>query len=256
MKKVILFLSILTFVIISCSREEESIVNQSTNEILLKKLIVEGRTYNLTYNGSKISEVNSPYFKEIYTYESDLITKIISYDSGNLYMTKTYTYENGNLKTFIDNTERFNSMDKTVYINNSDGTVSYVKTNIQKATQEETPNLTGKLTFSNGILIKDEYISSNPSTNVTSNVYTYEYDNKNGFQKNVVGFDKLMNRENYNFNWTKATFVTNYNNNGVLSTSNQEIQYLTYEYNDNGYPKSRKYYESGLLRSTGEFFYE
>ena len=256
MKKVILFLSIWIFVFVSCSKEEEFIINQPTGEVLLKKLIVEGKTYNLTYNGSKISEVNGPFYKEVYTYEGDFITKILSYDSGNLYMTKTYTYENGNLKTFIDNTERFNSMDKTVYINNSDGTVSYVKTNIQKATQEETPNLTGKLTFSNGVLIKDEYISSNPNTNVTSSVYNYEYDNQNGFQKNVIGFDKLLNLDKYNFNWTKSTFVTNYNNNGVLSSSNPEIQYLTYEYNDNGYPKLQKYYAFGSLRSTGELFYE
>lgn len=256
MKKFILFLSVIVLLFVSCSREQELVVNQSVNEILLKKVIVNGKTYNVTYNGSKIVEVNSQFYKEVYTYEGDLVTKIVSYDSGNLYITKTYNYENGFLKTFIENTERFDSVDKIVYTNNTDGTISYTKTNVRKATQEETPNRTGKLTFSNGILIKDEVFSNNPFSNVTSTIYNYEYDIKNGYQKNVTGFDKLYHTDKFNFNLTKTKVVTNYNNNGVLTSDETEINYSTYEYNDNGYPKIRKYYEFGTLVSTGEYFYE
>ena len=102
MKKINLFgFGILfSILILSCSSEGES-TSDSTSLILPKKTnFIENSDYDIigqdtyiTYNGNKIvSEITEDQWKNVFTYTGDFITKIESYDYGELYETIDYTY--------------------------------------------------------------------------------------------------------------------------------------------------------------------
>ncbi len=236
MKKIIL-LSMLFLGLISCSNDDS--VDQ--NSILLKRMVQNAKdindnpqtnTLNITYNGKKILEVNEPNFKIVYTYDGDFITKEVQYDSGNIYITKEYTYENGKLKIFINNTQRNDGFTKTFYTSNNDGTVSYSNKNIVKNTLQEFQGKTGKLYFENGNLVKD--VSSNNADGSFPETKIYEYDNKNNFLKNVIGFDKIYeyNKNNILKNGNISYLIEN----GVTTPITRYYDIYEYSYNENNFP--------------------
>lgn len=259
-----LYIIILSIVIISCSKSDNT-PTQSENTTLLKKMISGNQVINLSYNGFKLKELTFDGFsgKEIYTYDGDLITEIkyVIPATNKIEYTESYTYQNNILKTFINNTERNSNKTIYTYTNNQDGTVSYIKKDIDKITLVETLRGNGTLTFLSGVVIKDELFDVNypNNSNVLSAGSIYEYDNKNSFLKNIIGLNKIYgDKSTYGiFNLLKNYQFTKSLQNGVITSGNNNPETRTYTYNSNNFPIESKFYEvDGSLKGTTQYFYE
>ncbi|MBK9225101.1 MAG: hypothetical protein IPO23_11685 [Flavobacterium sp.] len=237
MKKINLFgFGILfSILILSCSSEGES-TSDSTSLILPKKTnFIENSDYDIigqdtyiTYNGNKIvSEITEDQWKNVFTYTGDFITKIESYDYGELYETIDYTYLNGKLasrfKRNIDGQSSTSYL--TNYTHNPDGTVSY-----------SSKYGKGILTFKNGNLIND-------------GENTYEYDNKNNPFNNILGISVLsIDRDT-------ETAIYNVSKNNCTKTKGNELTNHDITYNSNGYPTLDKEYYDGETTGYGSYKY-
>jgi hypothetical protein len=245
MKKLLYLLCVPLLILASCSSDDSTTPAQP---VLVKKIIETRSTGSITsvitYNGSKIvnitvSGINAG--KTIFTYTGDLITKTEEFDDKDvLNYTIDYTYSNNKLANFIEQGTGDAIKYKTVYIHNSDGTVSYQASNINTTTNVETLGTTGKLTYVNGNLTKKEDFSSSGSTSTT----TFEYDSKNSPTKNITGLSLLLDRDetlSVN-NIIKTTETSSYSSNTYTSI-------LTY--NSANYVTEEK-----SANATTQYFYE
>lgn len=261
MKKIIALLLVASTFVVSCSKTDEAVVDASSG-ILVKKMVTtrkskssgftDTNTVDFIYNGNKIVSMNSTgseVYKSKFTYEGDLITKVEDLDdSGVQGRTITYAYNSsGNLKTSV---LVFISIPNLQYIkeytHNSDGTVSYVSTENDTKTNSVTTNGNGKLTYSNGNLIKIEYTSSSNSGVLT---YVYEYDTKNNPFKNITGYKKLLDHDE----------LTSLNNvvKSTESFSNPITSYVfpsIFTYNTSNFP-TKELQESDSFNTTIEYTY-
>ncbi|MFM9459131.1 hypothetical protein ACKUCH_01680 [Flavobacterium psychrophilum] len=155
MKKIFYTLCALSLLLISCSKDDTTVATapeNTTTNILPKKIIEEGVTGILTYDGNKLLTVTYPYKKTVFTYTGDLVTKIISYSNNATSQITDYTYDNGKLKIIDLNEIDSPSTNKTVLTYNTDGTITYIRTAKNKQTGIETPEHSKKETFLTGIL--------------------------------------------------------------------------------------------------------
>jgi filamentous hemagglutinin family protein len=255
----------------SCSKDEESTPEPTPTPALVlpKKFIFTEASYTststITYNGNKMVEINSTYTgeesgtsKSVYTYTGDLITKVAEYENGVLSDQTDYTYENNKLKSSIYARINGQYKSKGVYVYNPDGTVTNESYSINIATGVETKNNDNTiLTFANGNLVKGVSIQ-NQVEYIFKNTTTYEYDNKNSFLKNVLGFNKLIDDEllSQSNNITKKTVLQESTYQGQAQEPNTYITAYEYVYNSNGYPVKRTYNETANITSTLQIFYE
>jgi hypothetical protein len=230
---------LLSIILLSCSKDGES-TPDSTSLILPKKTnYIEntdqdkiGKDTYFTYDGNKIvSEITDGRWKSVFTYTGDLITKIESFDYGELYYTTDYTYTNGKLASrFIKNIEIQHPYSyMTYYVHNTDGTVSY-----------SSSNGNGKLTFKDGNLVNDGFI-------------TYEYDTKNNPFRNILGINVLSLDDD-----SEVSFIDVSKNNRIKSTENGHSVTQTITYNSNGYPTVDNGCSSGSTTgcSSDKYYYE
>ncbi len=253
----------------SCSKDEESTPEPTPALVLPKKFIFTEGSYNPTstiaYNGNKMVEINSIYTgeesgtsKSVYTYTGDLITKLAEYENGVLSDQTDYTYENNKLKSSIYARTNGQYKSKVVYIYNPDGTVTRESYSIDIATGVETKNNDNTiLTFANGNLVKGVSIQ-NQVDYTYKNTTTYEYDNKNSFLKNVLGFNKLIDDEllSQTNNITKKTVLQESTYQGQTQEPSTYITVYEYLYNSDGYPVKKTYNEAANITSTLQIFYE
>jgi hypothetical protein len=249
MKKIIALFSVFTLVLSSCSKDDvvsEVPTSPVVSYVLPSKIIDissngETSTSLVTYNGNKIVQIVDNQEKTVYTYSGDFITKVESFTNGNTIEGNTlYTYENNKLKTLV-NTEYNGTLiykSKYVFTHNTNGTVDFLKYSINTA-NVETPSGSGKYTFLNGNLVKEEEGLM---------VAVYEYDAKNNPMKNVLGFDKLLDDEASINNKTKVTRTYN--------SGTPTVRVYQFDYNAAGYPtEERELNSSNVVDGKVQYFY-
>jgi hypothetical protein len=276
----ITLVSITLLTLASCSKNDSPSTTPET--FILPKKIVSTKddgtssTSIITYNGNKIIEYSEGIDTGVYTYTGNLITKEVSSDGPEYKNEISYTYDNNKLKSFIEIETNTNpttgaitiSKTKTVIIESVDtNTITEEHYKIDNTTGLETKeDRTTVKTFSNGNLITE--VSTNTSkyndgngaviTNISTSTTTYEYDAKNYFLKNVLGFDKLYRTESTK-NLVKETSQSQSTTNGIANPSSPaNIRNYIYKYDTNGYPTEKMYtYLSNnvLKTTTTQYFY-
>jgi len=235
MKKLLCLLSAVLLGFTSCSKDDNNDSSEPASLILVKKIIYgesDGISYfsNYVYDGNKIISItDEDGFVMKNTYTGDFVTKIESItESGNLDATTEYSYVNGKLSFSdrkITNQDKYN---RTKFVYNTDGTVSYQEYTIDSKTEIETiKGKVVKLTFKDGNLVKRE--RSNNDGSQTLDVY--EYDTKNSPFKNALGFTLLDEEASVN-NLVKKTqtFTSEDGINTIYITT------YDYKYDSNNYP--------------------
>ncbi|TCN51056.1 hypothetical protein D0809_22795 [Flavobacterium circumlabens] len=248
MKKLLFLFCTVTFVLTSCSNDENSspenssqddnsVVPKTISYIYPSLLLGVDSKSSAMYSGNKILNSSEEGYKTVFTYDGDFITKqeVFKLDKqGNQTIVKevAYTYENGKLKTriyrVIINGQSGSSdyIQKTVYTQNTNDLISYLNYSVDATTKIESLINEGTLTYENGNLVKlQQKINSITTTSV------YDYDTKQNPLKNILGFNLLLD-EIYGFgknNIIKKTKTSSENTNPTV--------YLTsYIYNERGYP--------------------
>jgi hypothetical protein len=231
MKKIIGLLGFAFLVLSSCSSDNDESSNLS-NPILVKEIAVndEGKIYinTNTYDGNKIKSITSQRgYVMNYTYTGDVITKTEDIDfQRGVTSVYEYTYKDGKLFSVLKSVvydyylkPQYENLKK--YTHNEDGTVSYqfYKVNAVTGAEEGFGEISGKLTFKNGNIVREDWSDGS---------YIYEYDNKNSIYKNVLGFNLLLNTDSSPNNLLKSISI--YNN-----YVNEPVIYQ-YEYNSDNYP--------------------
>jgi hypothetical protein len=244
MKKLLLLFGALTFLLISCSSEdndansEESLVLPKTISYLYPNTSLgTNSTSTLKFDGKKLVNSIDSDSKTIFTYNGDLIAKqqLFNVDAkGNETPSKVveYTYENGKLKTRIHKilfSKEYPDGEyiiKTVYTHNSNEQISYINYSIDAKTKLEIQTSIGTLTYKDGNLVKEQQTLKSVTTTLV-----FEYDTKNNPLKSILGFNLLLNEMSY---FGKNNILK------VIKTSSENTNvstYLTtYSYNENGYP--------------------
>lgn len=257
MKKNILYLVII-FSIIGCSKSSDELQNSeptqnpNTNSILINKIetTTNGVTTvdNYRYFGNKIQHIN--YYEansQSYLYtgsNTNYVSSICFNDTDIEYI--FYNYSNDRLTSFyyiLRNLGKYEYPGKRIHTAityNNDGTIDYEKTLLvpyhdgHQRNYVPSPLGTGKYTFQNGNLIKDEFlgIQYNEVTN-------YTYDTKNKPTKNILGFNKIFDNGTFSMNNIISINYTR-NNTPTNGAINQIIKNTTYSYiyNSNDFPIS------------------
>lgn len=247
MKKLLCLLSAIAFVFASCSKDDDN-PSDPASLILVKKIIdidIDGSSSSrdYEYNGNKIVSMTEDGLLSKYTYTGDYITKIEEFDAkGKVDLTTEYSYTNGKLVSSVGKNTGSENYDKTTYIHNVNGTITYSNfRGNSKTGDEQADGVTGKYTFQNGNMVKLEVFY-----NGGENSYVYEYDNKNHPLKNVTGLGLLLDDETLVNNVVKKTATLGSGDN--ISTS---ITTYTYKYDVNNYPTEKvESYQSGDFVST------
>lgn len=252
MKKLALTFSLLVVILSSCSSSDTD--STPLAGIFLKKSIdtdSDGTVTTLyTYNGNKIvNAISDNGLKVVVTYTGNLITKMEYFSGTLLGQTDTYTYNTSSqLVTFlrIDNTNDLG--DKTTYIHNSDGTISFISYFGDVTSQTAVSN-SGKIVIENSEIDNTEFYTPNSSS--LYNTVTYTFDTKNNLFANVIGFEKIY----FNEGFTEGLC------HNVLSethTSETSSSYTSvFNYNSDNFPTSvvTTFTDSGDIESS-QFFYE
>lgn len=236
MKKLLkLIIIIPTLVLFSCSSSSDS--TQSSSDVLLKKEIWSGTTYNYTYQGNKLVKiVGSDGYYSNFTYTGDLITKIESTDGH-----EEYYYSGNNL---IQIKEYIGSVlnRKIDIVFNGDNT----RTRTHKNYNGTNTTNVYKDFYVNEECVKSQRLNSNGSIASTT---TFLYDNYNCKTKNITGFRYIAgwNDDDSPFHNILKKVET--------SSSLNFISDFSYEYNSNGYPTTVTSKESGNIIDVGQYFY-
>ncbi len=263
MKKFVILLFVLLPLLNSCSSDDAAASDPglTTNGTKLRKIMVSfdgGATFesgNYIYDGNKLLKSQSDNGDHIdYTYTGNLITKQDIYLNNVLY-TNLYVY-NSNEQLIKSTTLNYtnNSGSKTIFIHNSDNTISmtfYSGDLINQNTVEGSK----KAYLINGQLDKiEEYVVIVGVSGTRT--YNYTYDNKNNPFNSILGYNKLTrydigldaNIHNTTSSISSSSFSPN------IGTST-----FTYTYNSFDYPITQTYVAAANIGGTPEiwkFFYE
>jgi hypothetical protein len=240
MKKLICLFSISILFLSACSSENDEITNPSAT-LLPGKLIISSDVqspviYDYHFNGNKIENRTTNGFLEKYTYTGDLITKIEGFENNVVNLIQEYFYTDGKLTTYTRKLKGRDYYDKYQYTYHSDGTVSFVvsKVTISTGDEEITPGV-NIFTFKNGNIVKYERGKQIGKTTST----TYEYDNKNNPNKNIIGYNKLIAEEPQAS--SSVNNVISYTYKSAEITYTNQIKYV---YDVNDFPTAINYGQS------------
>ncbi len=227
MKK-ILFLIIVSCLLTFCSSDSSS-SSASDESILLKKIIRENENGITTintyvYEGRKITTSSFSTYLQKFYYSGNLVTKVESYNSGQLMSVFTFEYNSSEkLVQYKLVSPDIGRSERDTYVYNNDNTISV---NHYTAIDDDNETLQTQKYFtdSSGEIIKIERYSAN-STATT----LYTYDTKNNPFKNVIGFDKLLNIVGQGIKHnTLTTHETAFD--GVINQNEKVITYNTQDY--------------------------
>ena len=252
MKKILCVFGALCMLLSSCSSDDDSSL------ILIKKIVEinndgDNFTVNYTYDGNKISEEAAQEgdhnYKVTYSYDGNLITSMAESSNGHIDVITTLTYNGNNLQTIlvdeIDGTKHY--ITKTYYTHNVDGSFAYKKVDVNQETKAETNVRTGKLTYTDGNLVKEENVNSSETS-----IIVYEYDTKNSPFKNVVGVDLLLDNSELGYskhNKIKETTTSSLSSSNLVYTS-------TFSYDGNDFPTEVKHFnKEGKTEGSTQYFY-
>ncbi len=228
MKKVLLFLSAISFVAISsCSSNDDGPATENpSTDILVKKAVyqqADPEGFNFTidyiYDGNKlVKEQYSDGDVTNYFYTGDLITKIEYFIDGELYIRENFAYNPSGKLTEYRHRFLADSYDEiSTYTYNSDNTVTKTNTTI--------PGDIRIITYTNGEISK--------ITSMSGNTYLYTYDSNNSPMKNITGYAEIAEAITGDYELHgRAKNVTSI----VLQNENQNYMMNSFVYNSNGYP--------------------
>ncbi len=243
MKKTLSMAAIALFMMTaSCSGDDSSDSNPSTETVLIKKTIStdeEGYeiTSNYVYSGTKILNMTDTEDQKVsFIYTEDLITRMDYYEDEILVQQDIFEYnENGQLSSYLmllfEGPSQGEYGRKSVYTYNTDGTITdtvFIGNHESQPTQAAVYTIT----IENG--------------NVVDNgVSTYTYDNKHNPRHNITGMTALniVHADGLN-NMTSETLGTQ------IHTT------VSYDYNEAGYPISGTETDIDGAITTMQYFYE
>ena len=237
MKKLCFSLFLLALTLTSCSNDNEQTAPVVTdpNSILVKKTIDTSPSpnpqsiTNYNYSGNKLlNTIDNEGGKDVYTYTSDLITKIEFFRNNILLSTQLFVY-NSNKKLiehkYFNNYNNSEGLRKT-FVHNANNTISC---------NEYSGDFTTQNQFESSAIIYDNKIETTSQGIIYKDFFTF--DNKNNPYKNILGFDKIS------FIYDTRISFSNYTQNVVSSYSidpatNQQINpsNSVITYNTNNFP--------------------
>ncbi len=178
------------------------------------------------YNGNKLSKIvnllKADDYKE-YTYAGDLISRVQEFNNNIITNYTNYFYENGkNIRKQVVNLTNKSINDYTYDYSEFD-TKKIITASVKNMNLEMVVNNQSKEIYHYDAamnLIKAEYVGQ-----YFTPILGYTYDDKKGFDFNIVGFNKIVGE------------YLGPNNRIKLSSSNvSPLRDYTYEYNDKSYP--------------------
>ena len=223
--------------------------SNTTNVVLLKKVVNSDGESNLSYNGSKLTKITFTGGGYVnITYSGDLITKMEWFSSNNISeQTNEYSYSSNKLTQvkFYSTNNKLEEMSAITY--NSDGSITDLQSRYNGGTLA-TSNITYKKYFDSvGNLIKQEQYGNNI---LAATIY-YTYDTKNSPYKNITGWSNLSPSLGAN------SLPTNNLISVKLSVGTSQITNETinvYKYNTQDYPISKTSTSYGQT-STETYYY-
>lgn len=235
MKKIIYIywiLSVLLFTFYSCSTESVDAIK------LLKRVVATSSdgastTTMYTYIGSKIVSIDGVLKHTDFTYDNDLITKIVVFDKQNqLSETIEYSYVGGQLVQV----KSLNNY-RISYVHNLDGTISFEKF-ILDSDNPEIKVSHGTLHFQNENLIKSETIADDtPEGTISTSSVSFDYDSKNNPMRNVLGYRKLLDQNHkISLNNSLTSVLISANIQGDQETSSAKFHKSVFKYDVDDYP--------------------
>lgn len=231
MKKILsVFSVILVLFISSCSNEDDSMGQEDSSVVLVKKIRYEYEdeefSYEVSYayNGTKLVEgIYDNGDKEKYYYTGDLISKIEYIIDGVVEAHELFTYDASGRLIKQDYEELLDDFNESfLYEHNLNGTITTTYTSAFS-------NIGSirTLSFENGEMSKIVHDQDN--------TYVYTYDTKNSPFKNVLGFAAIAYADH-------GDFELHGKNRNIVSirdiTNNSNYMMNTFQYNENGYPIS------------------
>jgi hypothetical protein len=181
----------------SCSNDnnqEDSAVNDS---VLLKKAVMKNGAstdfFEYSYDGKKLARIsydsgNNDF--STFTYNGDVINGSKRFGSNNdLLFERVYEYDSKQRMISLSTVSEIHDYgDKTVFVYNSDGTISFKKY-LGDFVNQTKLDKTGKiwLNAEGETMIVEEYQDS-----VLLSKTEFTYDDKNNTIKNIVGFNKIF----------------------------------------------------------------
>lgn len=259
----ILLVGLVLLLLCSCSKDNEAQQSNSFSELLLKKLVYNDdngniEEYSFAYDGNKLISITSSKnkYKHLFTYNTDVIVKIETFDENNkLYSLENYTYNNGKVASYSLDYLNDPFKTRTVYTYNIDSSILFEKFSTYKPTDIESDHYQGKIFYKNGNLVKEEHFKKD---GIKFTVLNFKYDGSIAPLKNITGYNLLIDKLPYYLGAggvNNCTEITETDFTPILSTINTIFEYV---YNENGYPKSAKmkYTEDNIIKNyTAEYFY-
>lgn len=239
MKKVLSLFYIAVFVttLTSCSNDIDDTV-----QVKLVQKIIEvnedktSSTLNFTYNGNKISSIESEEFIKTFIYTGNLITKIIEVNKKTQTQTTfDYNYTNDLLTKVISSDNHTLN-----YTHEADGTITFEKTTTD--TNNNTIVLwRGTLSLNTNNVTENNKTLEPSGTNVLQKEeFNFGYDTRSNPLRNIVGFNKLLDHSNM-ISKNNVTSILEINSTKYLDSEEEVSSAFVikkqYTYDKQGYPK-------------------
>lgn len=251
MKKLVYLLSITFLLLQSCSPSDNNDSNtDSTNVVLVKKIVNSDEESNLSYDGTKLTKITLTGGEHVnITYSGDLITKMEWFSSNNVSDQRIeYSYSSNKLtlaKLYSTNNKLVETSTLTY---NSDGSITDLESTYNGGTLPTSTTTYIKYFDSVGNLIKQEQFSNNILYGTTN----YTYDTKNSPYKNITGWSTLVPSLGTNFLRVNNLLSEKQFINGSSNVF-YEILYV-YQYNSKDFPTSQTSTINGQT-STETYYY-
>lgn len=268
MKIKFLPLLFLGLILVNCDNESTDDTPDNpepTQDGVLIKRIDEtygvGLTYSIEFNYNEnqlIAIADNDGYNSTLEYTDGLLTRLESYDDGELQEYITYSYNSNNVLENFSVFYELDGLEGTAYRHelsyNSDGTITQEIYRGDHESQTEI-NSTVVLSVSNGNINRWIFDSDN-------DYKEYQFDDQNGMFNNINAI-QVLEISTYS---TESTFQFHGSNNNVTKIVDDQDSFsrdedvLNYTYNEDGYPVSAiyEYYSDGefLDDATLTFTYE
>lgn len=251
MKKLIYLFSFTFLLLQSCSPSDNNESNtDSTNVVLVKKIVNSDGESNLSYDGTKLKKITLTGGEYVnITYSGDLITKMEWFSSNNISEQRNeYTYSSNKLtqsKLYSTN----NKLEETSTLTyNSDGSITDLESTFNGGTLPTSTTTYKKYFDSVGNFIKQEQYNNN----VLYGTIYYAYDTKNSPFKNITGWNYLTPSLGANSLPTNNLISEKDSTNGTSQITTKTIN--TYIYNSQDFPISKTSTTYGQT-STETYYY-
>ncbi|HEY0045936.1 MAG TPA: hypothetical protein VGB44_04405 [Flavobacterium sp.] len=236
MKKIILFLSAISFVAItSCSSDDNSDNPDPSSNVLVKRMITidedpDGYNVDVTYSYDGNKMVQGVYVDgtiEKWYYTGEKVSKIEYIEDGIIVEKDLFTYNaQGQLVEHSYQWPPDDFEDRNTFVHNNDNTITVTNSNGEIGHVQDNFSSTRVLTITDGEITK---------TVIDGVVYDITYDDKNSPFKNVTGFADIAYTIAGDHEWEgRAKNISSIFN----VTENKDYTVNTFVYNSNGYPTS------------------